>query len=226
MKIQLILILSGILISSNLSAQSDSRFGLSGDCEINVYDPTYNTGKGGLINATVKIIFNNASGKSWCSGTLVNRNTSDGGIGFYILSARHCIDGMDTNREHYVIFNYQSPDANNSSTPTSNRGHNYAQSTSLSDTGYEYFHKTKIRIVDYFVWGDFALLELLTPVPPHYNISYAGWSPSIFSADSNPAGIVGIHHPRGDIKKISGVNSFVWGETPIATGCYVVTINC
>jgi hypothetical protein len=225
MKAKSILILLWILISSNLFAQNDSRFGLAGDCEVNVYDPAHNTGRNGIINATVKIIFNNKNGRpSWCSGTMVNRNTSDSDIVFYILSARHCIDEMDTNKEQYVIFNYQSPDADKNSTPVSNQGQNYKQSISLSDTtGYEYFHKTKIRIVDYFFWGDFALLELLTPVPPHFNISYAGWSPSIFSTDPNPFNMVGIHHPRGDIKKISGVNSFIWGETLIATGCYTVT---
>jgi hypothetical protein len=210
-----------IIVGSHLNLFGQS-FNESGSCEINVYDPYYNTEKAGIINATVKIIFN--GGTSGCTGTLINRNTSDSEVGFYILSARHCIDEMDANAVHYVIFNYQSPDANNASTPESNQGKRYRQSTSLTDSlGYEYFHRTKIRIVDYFFWGDFALLELLTPVPPHFNISYAGWSPSVFNMGPNLLNMVGIHHPRGDIKKISGVSSFIWGEIPLATGCYTVT---
>jgi hypothetical protein len=55
---------------------------------------------------------------------------------------------------------------------------------------------------DCLVAGDLALLEILTPIPPHFNVYYAGWSPETF----NKPPFAVIHHPRGDIKKISEMN--------------------
>ena len=47
--------------------------------------------------------------------------------------------------------------------------------------------------------SDFALLELTETIPSLYNVNYAGWS----AEDVAPQQPVGIHHPSGDIKKIS-----------------------
>jgi hypothetical protein len=202
-----------------------AQFNLSGDCQINVYDPAHSDMvRENIVNATVKIIFVNKNGssslRSQCSGTLVNRNTSDNDIGFYILTARHCINNMDTNENQYVIFNYQSPNANSNSTSVSNRGNTNNQSVNLNGTDYEYLHETRISIVGEYTWGDFALLKLLTPVPPHYNISYAGWDlqPSIMKSPFEE-----IHHPKGDIKKVSRASTIVFGELPIAQACYTIT---
>ena len=77
-------------------------------------------------------------------------------------------------------------------------------------------------------------MEILTPIPPHFNISFAGWNPNRryngIKTYINPPGFggfdnfIGIHHPKGDIKKISTVNSILWLENPFATGCRTVTI--
>lgn len=197
----------------------------SGSCQVNVNDPSYLNllaGRQGIISATVKLGIDGE-----CSGTLVNRNTSNSDVGFYILTAKHCVDGLDFNVTHTVYFNYQSPDANDNSTPTSNRGISDFQSWRLTDNGYEYRHQTLLRLVGDFTWGDMALVEILTPVPVHFNVTYAGWNPSRFySTDLPPilpSPLVAIHHPRGDIKKISGINKVYWLETPIATGCYTIT---
>ena len=225
-----------LFINNNIMSQS---FGLSHPLQINVNDNYYSSqSMKGIINATVKLIITTKNGKkSSCTGTLINRNTSDNNIGFYVLTARHCFfedDGMgdmdfDSNADHYVVFNYQSPDWSSRSTPISNRGEEYKQSTSLTDNGYEYFHITKLRLVDYFFWGDFALVEILTPVPPHFNFTYAGWYPSKFGSysakETVPAPIVNIHHPKGDIKKINGTSNILWAENPIiSTSCYTVTM--
>ncbi len=49
--------------------------------------------------------------------------------------------------------------------------------------------------------SDFLLVELSQnpPIPDYYNLYYSGWS----NADIAPNSSVGIHHPAGDIKKIS-----------------------
>lgn len=218
-----------LIFCINITSLYSQRWGLAEDCHVNANDPNYNNIplRSNSISATVKLYIKGTSTNSWSSGTLINRNTSDSDVGFYILTAKHCIDEIDLNKEHYIYFNYQSPDGDNESTPVSNRGIVDGQSTSLSDNAHEYFHKSKLRVVSSFTWGDMALLEILTPIPVHFNISYAGWNPSRFgtviSTDHLPTDFYGIHHPRGDIKKISGTNSILWLETPIATGCYTIT---
>jgi hypothetical protein len=46
---------------------------------------------------------------------------------------------------------------------------------------------------------DFTLLELLDPVPVNYHPYYAGWD----NTSSAPSSAYTIHHPQGDVKKIS-----------------------
>ncbi|MFV0390669.1 MAG: T9SS type A sorting domain-containing protein [Paludibacteraceae bacterium] len=213
----------------------NNRFRVASSNNINVNDPYYqNANRKDIVDATFKVSFTNSG---WCTGTLINRNTSDENLGYYFLTARHCIytdNGMGSfvfypNIDHYLYFNYQSPTADTDSTKPTNRGKFGVQSTTTYANGYEYIHKTKLRLVDKFFWGDFALFEILTPIPPHFNVAYAGWEPrrlgSVFSVpiDPLPSTLVGIHHPRGDIKKISGSNNMLWLENPISSGCYIFT---
>jgi hypothetical protein len=220
-KMKKIIIFTIILNSTILYSQN---WGDSEDCHINANNPDYENLpiRQGAISATVKLSID-----GFCTGTLINRNTSDSEVGYYILTARHCVVGLDFNSDHIVYFNYQSPDGEDNSTPISNRGEWSDQSTSLTDNRHEYAHTTRLRLLSWFVWGDLALIEILTPVPPHFNVTYAGWNPSRFgtviSTDHLPTDFYGVHHPAGDIKKISGTNSILWLETPIATGCYTVT---
>ena len=207
-------------------------------CQINVNNPDYGAipnpiHRYEIISATVKLSF------GWgCTGTLINRNTSDGEVGYYILTARHCISGngdntgglINFNNDYYIMFNYQSPDDKTYHTPLSNQGKSKSQSASFSDNGYQYLHKTKLKLVADYIWGDLAILELETPVPPHFNISYAGWIPnkfyngvSIGFDSSKPSTMVTIHHPKGDIKKINGVDKVWFMELTTGTACYTVT---
>lgn len=202
----------------------------SGDCNVNANDPSYlnlQSGRQGAISATVKLSIDGN-----CSGTLINRNTSDNDVGFYILTAKHCTDDVNFNIPNTIYFNYQSSGANDNSTAISNMGKADFQSTLLTNDGYEYRHQTFLRLVADYTWGDLALLEVLTPLPPHFNVTYAGWNPNKFndlnvanlpSLPTLPSQIFGVHHPKGDIKKISGMHEIKWLETPVATGCYTIT---
>ncbi len=223
------------------------RFGFSLDCNINAQDNTpeylrdYRTPP---REATVRIDFD---GAGFCTGTIINRNIDDNNLGFYLLTARHCIsDGEDINinlsedARHVLYFNYQSLDGDNASTDNWNRGLTDWQSGDFDSStispgfrfnGYEYRHVTALRIVEDFRWGDFVLFEVLTPIPPHFNITYAGWNPgntyrgtsSGVPTDQSFEHYIGIHHPRGDIKKISTVPEISWNETPVGFTCYTVT---
>ena len=235
---KLIIGIIALLFLETIHAQTN-RFELAAADNVNVKDSYFqNEGRKDIIDATFRIQFTKTIGISYCTGTLINRNTTENNIGYYFISARHCLytdNGtgdfvFDENADHYLVLNYQSPASSNESTPISNRGIGDYPSTSLTDDGLEYIHKTKLRLVDKFFWGDFALFEILTPIPPHFNVAYAGWEPrrlgtitNIPIGNPNPTALVGIHHPRGDIKKISGSTNMLWLEDPVSSGCYVVT---
>ena len=231
-----LLIILVFFIVSKINAQSGWEQSASCNENANV-QALWATGRENVIAATFKM---NVQGN--CTGTLINRNTSDGDLGFYFITARHCmsVDGQNNNnyidftKEWTFYFNYQSPDGDNNSTPESNRGISNAESFAPANpvtNGYEYLHRSRIRIVADYFWGDFALCKILTPLPPHFNVYFAGWNPSVFYStqigNAPPCNVanqyVGVHHPQGDIKKISGTNIIQSLETPIANGCYTIT---
>jgi hypothetical protein len=121
-------------------------------------------------------------GKRICSGVLVN-NTAENRKP-YILSAAHCYDKLDYPESTVYTFNYESPfcapldgDPSNSISGAKMK----AQSDSI----------------------DFALVELSLVPPPNYRPYYAGWDRS----GNIPPSTVSIHHPQGDIKKLSADNN-------------------
>ena len=61
---------------------------------------------------------------------------------------------------------------------------------------------------------DFALLEMSSSIPDSYNPYYVGWS----KVNSTPQNVFGVHHPGGDIKKITldatNVNSCLLYTSP------------
>jgi len=214
---------------------------------VNVNDNSYLNGlRKPVIDATFTWGTTTAD---FCTGTLINRATLPDQLGYYFVTADHCVldysgefplpndPEIDFNQFYTLKFNYQSPGAATSLTPETNQGYFNDENTSQSippqiPNGYEYYHKTKLRLVKRSYWGDFALIEILTPIPPHFNVSYAGWTPSPFYngplteiqlLPPIPAPYVGISHPLGDIKKIWGSNNIQWLENPTAQGCYTVT---
>ena len=110
-----------------------------------------------------------------CSGALVNNTAQD--MRRLLLTANHCLGGETS---WIFMFNYQSPGCTNQNGPTNQTVQGCVRRASLGDS-------------------DFALLELNTPIPASYHPVWAGWS----AAGEVPASGVCIHHPSGDIKKIS-----------------------
>tara|TARA_B100000945_G_C20424198_1_gene619502 strand:- start:2399 stop:4807 length:2409 start_codon:yes stop_codon:yes gene_type:complete len=110
-----------------------------------------------------------------CTGSLVNNVRQD--LTPYFLTANHCLGGEST---WIFMFNYESSGCNNQDGPTymTVSGSDLLTSSSSSD---------------------FALLELNEAPPESYEVHFAGWDAS----GTTPATPVGIHHPSGDIKKIS-----------------------
>ena len=110
-----------------------------------------------------------------CSGVMINNVRED--LTPYFLTANHCLGGEAT---WVFIFQYESPTCDNVDGPT---WMSVSGSTLLASMSF----------------SDFGLLELSEAPPDSYNVYYSGWSAIDTSADS----CVAIHHPSGDIKKIS-----------------------
>jgi len=187
-------------------------YGESGSCQVNV-----NCSEGlnwqNEKNAVALILVN---GYRWCSGSLVN-NTADDCRPLF-LTASHCLDGYDAvfdnspNLNHWSFYwNYESPTCTN------------AVPTIKSTVGAKLVANNTISI------SDFALLDLTgtnsNPVlRTDITTYYLGWDRS----GNAGTGGVGIHHPSGDIKKIStytssptnstcGVNSNYWDISFVQT---------
>jgi hypothetical protein len=110
-----------------------------------------------------------------CSGSMVNNVRQD--LTPYFLTANHCLGGEAT---WVFIFNYESPTCSNIDGPL---WMSVSGSTLRAKNSY----------------SDFALLELSAQPPDSYNVFYGGWSALNVAAQQSTA----IHHPSGDIKKIS-----------------------
>ncbi|MEM7369014.1 MAG: trypsin-like peptidase domain-containing protein [Bacteroidota bacterium] len=111
-----------------------------------------------------------------CTGAMINTVRDD--CTPYLLTANHCLSS-DVNTWMFM-FNYDSPTCQSMNGPTNMT----VSGAILRSNG---------------ISSDFALIELSTPPPPSYQVFHAGFSAVDLPADSS----VGIHHPAGDVKKIS-----------------------
>ncbi|MFN8209122.1 MAG: trypsin-like peptidase domain-containing protein [Bacteroidales bacterium] len=147
---------------------------LSGSCNIDVACPE-GEAWGTTAQGVVKLIIN---GVENCTGSLINTTLKDGRP--YLLTASHCIStALDASRTLF-IFNY-------ANTVCKVSGASAAQTITGS------------RILATASTLDFTLVELGFPPPPAYHPLYLGWS-------LDTTGILNtvcIHHPSGDVKKIS-----------------------
>lgn len=140
------------------------------------------------------------NGGDWCTGALIN-NTSNNGTPLF-LTANHCY--ASTYSTWVFWFNYEGSGCSN---PGTNPTYQSLSGSAL-----------KARNAP----SDFLLLQLNTTPPSSYNVYYAGWDRS----GNTPTTETGIHHPSGDIKKISfdtdpATNSN-WSGTPANSHWHVI----
>jgi hypothetical protein len=151
-------------------------YGDSGPCNININCPD-----GANWQDEKRSVVKYTASGYLCSGALINNTAQDGKA--YLLTANHCIGSSADASSALFWFNYESPGC----TATVNPSHQSISSSSLKATGGNL---------------DFTLVELSTVPPSNFNVYYSGWNRS-----STPAShTVCIHHPEGDIKKITTDN--------------------
>ncbi len=162
-------------------------FGTSGSCNINVNCPQAQDWQ--VDKRSVAIIIVNGNG--FCTGAMVGNTSSTPTP--YFLTANHC---YTSGVASWVFrFNWESPNC----TPNQNGPTNQTVSGS----------SLKARANA----SDFCLLQLNSQPNDAYQVYYAGWSKLDAAATSG----VGIHHPDGDIKKIS------FYSTPLQSSGYFTT---
>jgi len=148
-------------------------FGDSGPCNINVICPEGDDWRDQIRSTAIITV----GGNGFCTGSLLNTCSEDGTP--YFLTADHC---LDNNVESWVFrFNWDSPVC----TPTQNAP------TDQTVSGCELLVNS--------AGTDVALLLLNSAPPEEYEVFYSGWYKGPVAAER----VTSIHHPRGDIKKIS-----------------------
>lgn len=151
----------------------DGTYGQSGDCEIDI-----NCYEGLDWQREKRAVCRIITNGQLCTGTLVNNTRQDGRP--FILTANHCISTEDFANSSIFYFNYESPSC---------YGPDGSTEQSIS---WSHLHATTYHL-------DFALLEMSMAPPPSFQPYYAG-----IATSSEPAvSTTSIHHPQGDVKKIS-----------------------
>jgi len=179
-----------------LPGEEKVGYGDSGDCQVNVncdegQDWQYEK------DAVAMVLVN---GYRVCSGSLVNTTSKDNYYS-YFLTANHCLDDYDAvthnspNLNHWSFYwNYEAPSCTD------------ALPIIRSTVGARLYANNPV--------SDFALLGLGGMSDPRnrndVTLYYLGWDRS----GNAGTGGVGIHHPNGDIKKIS-----TYTATPVNSTC-------
>jgi lysyl endopeptidase len=148
-------------------------FGSSGSCENNALCAAY----AAYANQIKSVVCLVSGGSEFCTGALINNTCNDGTP--YVLTANHC--GSSGFGSWVFRFNWQAPTC---TTPGSS-----PSSQSISGGTQRAANPG----------SDMSLVQINSAVPAGYNAYFAGWD------RNNTASVnqVAIHHPAGDIKKVS-----------------------
>ncbi|MCG8699601.1 MAG: T9SS type A sorting domain-containing protein [Bacteroidales bacterium] len=162
-------------------------YGSSGKCNNNVACPEGDPWRDQIKSVALILV----NGHRICSGCLVNNTAEDQRPLF--MTANHCIGKLDAvsnpNANSYTfVFNYESPTCKNKN-----------GKLNQSVVGGKLLSNYKASSKD--MGSDFALFELAeSPLDAGYDVYFSG-----FDSRNNQgkSGATGIHHPSGDVKKIS-----------------------
>ena len=168
-------------------------FGDSDGCEVNANcseGDSWTDQKKAVIRILVK-----DGGLFWCTGTTINNERQD--CTPYLITAEHCgqtASASDIN-QWVFYFQYEAPSCAN---PASE-----GTLGSKTVTGATLRAQSNDNGGD--TGSDLMLLEFNNSIPSNYAPYFAGWSRATTPATSG----VSIHHPSGDIKKVSTYSSTV-----------------
>jgi PKD repeat protein len=169
-------------------------YGTSENCQVNVNCTEGNNWRV-QQKGIARIYVREGWSSGYCTGSLINNTANDQTP--YFLTAAHCGEDASTNdfRQWRFDFNYESTGCSSSVEPSK-----------TSFTGCEKKSMAKLN-----GGSDFLLLKLsaTTQQIKNANLVYNGWRNTDIGSSSG----VSIHHPSGDIKKISTYNRALTSET-------------
>lgn len=166
-------------------AKAVEDFGQSAPCHINANCSEGNNYRG-QQKSVCRILIKEQTKLKWCTGTLVNNTRQN--CTPYILTAYHCAETASESDYLQWIFyhHYEGAGCSNPAAEpivkTTQGCVVRAKSRDGGDTS-----------------SDFALYEMTKKIPTSYDVTFSGWRKTNVSSLNG----VTIHHPFGDIKKIS-----------------------
>ncbi|MBN1952687.1 MAG: trypsin-like peptidase domain-containing protein [Bacteroidales bacterium] len=156
--------------------EKDGYYGWSAECEIDIN--CLDISRYQLQKLSVcRLVIEEGNVRKRCTGTLLNNTSEDGTP--YVLTARHCVRNEDAANNTVFSFDYESPFCEGPD----------GEIKSVSGS----------TIISTGELMDFVLLKLFERPPVDYTPVYAGWD----AGPDAPQGSYIIHHPEGDVKKIS-----------------------
>ncbi len=161
--------------TKNNNPQNGSAKGLgdSGPCNNNVICPEGDNWRCQIKSVAIIIV----NGNEHCTGSLLNNATENEMP--YLLTADHCLSSPVSN--WLFRFNWESPICNQNQNGPTNQTISGA-TIQVTNEG-----------------SDMGLLLLSSAIPDNYDVFYSGWD----ATGTIPNEQTVIHHPSGDIKKIS-----------------------
>lgn len=190
-----------------------TNFGTSATCMVNVNCPEaegWQYEKKGVVLLRMQKTDNTYL----CSGTLINNTNNDKTP--YLLTADHCFEKMQVEQipdKTSFIFGYEYP------TCEIEKG--------AQPPRYKYHKGSEVLVLNPIIGGsDGALLKLSENIPDDWDVYFNGWD----RENKASTGGVVIHHPKGDVKKISFYNEELtsgrWDATsPLGTHWLVTYVK-
>ncbi len=171
------MVASGFDVTGSLG--EELGFGSTDSCQINTKCQT-DADTAAAKRAACRMVTVSKEGSGYCTGSPINNTAEDGTP--LMISAFHCQDGYTPYYDLWRFdFGYESPDCANPGT----------------EPGY----KSVVGCVRRAGYRetDFLLLELLKQPTAAHRSYFLGWDRS----STPPSKALILHHPRGDIKKVS-----------------------
>jgi lysyl endopeptidase len=166
------------LFQSPTAAKLTLKINNSGSCEVDV---ACNSDWSSTGNSVARLLFSDAStGSSYlCSGTLLNDRASSATP--YLLTANHCISTQAVASTLQTFWFYRASACGS--------GTLYSGSKTLTGGAALLYTSNS---------NDATFLRLNSSAPS--GVTYSGWSPTLPTVGTS---IGGVHHPAGDLQKVS-----------------------
>ncbi len=202
----------GYIYRNSGNPDLEKDFGGSDPCQVNVACSPEGDNWVDEENGVVRILLKEGSQWGWCTGSVVNNTAQD--CTPYVLSAMHCGENSSAAdmAQWIFYFNYQSSGCSNPGSEAGLNGETITGCVRRADSGDGGGNSG----------SDFLLVELgngtngatiANTLKNSYGVYYNGWDANNSASTSG----VSIHHPAGDIKKISTytttLSSTTWGGT-------------